>query len=111
VIGTAQERFDFEATAKEAVLSEYEDRAPALLAGARRIAHRLARDGNAVTVDQVRAEMEARGDLPPGYPRDFLGALFLERDESGRRVWTKAGAATSRTPGRKCSHIWQWRLA
>ena len=107
---TTQSSFDFERLAKAEALDGFECSAPGLLAGARRIAHRLARDGGTVTVDEVRAEMEATGALPPGYPRDFLGALFLERDGK-RRAWTKAGATTSRTPGRKCGHVWVWRLA
>jgi hypothetical protein len=100
-----------EAQAKTETLEAYEWKTSGLLAEARRIAHAFARDDGTVTIDEVRSCLGATGWLVPGYPLDFLGSVFLERDETGRRVWTKAGYRTSTTKGRKCGHIWVWRLA
>lgn len=110
---TEQTALDFgrEHTAKDAALDSFETSSPALLTEARRIAHALARDGGTVTIEEVRARMETSGSLLLGFPLGFLGSVFLERDERGRRVWTKADWKPSATKGRKCGFIWVWRLA
>lgn len=78
------------------------------IAEARRTARRLTAIVGDITIDDVRADMEERN-----YPcswGNWMGSVFLERDDQGNRVWVCVGTRAAKHKAGNGRRVSAWRL-